>query len=194
MFSIKTKSEERHVHALIQNIADIPGGVTINASELIAGGILEEGSVIGKDASGVAHVIKGAAVCEAAKANATSIKVKKGSHIKAGDFVTDGNAAVAVASVDSSSSNLYDTITVTLNGSTGLEALTTSSVLEQATAAVASGAALSYEPIAMVAEAYDVRDGENLWVPAVVFGTFKKSLVPPVSDAVLAKLKGIVLL
>lgn len=198
MFSIKTKGEERYVHALIQNIADIPGGVTIKESELVAGGILNEGAVIGKDSAGVAHVIKAAAVYENASANATSIKIKKGSHFKAGEFVTDGTKAVAIASVDTSSSALYDTLTVTLNGAegsqSGLGALTTASVLEQAKAAATSGAQLYYEPLAMVAEAYEVKAGENLWVPAVVIATFKKSLIPPVSDAVLAKLKGIVLL
>jgi len=194
MFSIKTRGEERHVHALIQNIADIPGGVTIKESELVAGGILQEGAVIGKDAAGIAHVIKGAAVYESANANATSIKIKKGSHLKAGDFITDGSKAVAIASVDTSSSALFDTVTVTLNGETGLGALTTAIVLAQAKAAAESDAELSYEPLAMVAEAYEVKAGENLWVPAVVIATFKKSLIPPVSDAVLAKLKGIVLL
>lgn len=194
MFSIKTKGEERHVHALIQNIADIPGGVTINEAELVAGGILQEGAVIGKDTAGIAHVIKAAAVYEAAGANATSIKIKKGSHFKAGDFVTDGTKAVAIASVDTSSSALFDTLTVTLNETTGLGALTTASVLEQAKAAATKDAQLSYEPLAMVAEAYDVKAGENLWVPAVVIATFKKSLIPPVSDAVIALLKGIVLL
>lgn len=194
MFHIKTKGENRYVHALIQNVADIPGGVTIGVTDLVDRGILKEGTVVGFDAAGIARVIKSASVYEKADANATSIKISKGSHFKAGDFLTDGTKAVAIASIDSGSSNVFDTVTLTLNDSKGLGALAEGDVLEQAKAAADSGAELAYDPAAMTAEAYEVKAEENLWVPAVVIGTFKKSLIPPVSKAVLAKLKGIVLL
>lgn len=193
-FNIKVKGEDRHVHAVIQNIADIPGGVTINVAELVPGSILQEGSVVGFDTNGIAHVIKSAAVYEEAAANATSIKIKKGSQFKAGDFVTDGSKAVAIAAVDTSSSALFDTITVTLNESAGLAKLAAGTAITQAKAAATSNAAVAYEPVAMIPDAFDVKASENLWVPAVVIGTFKKSLIPPMSAAVYAKLKGIVLL
>ena len=46
MFHIKTKGENRYVHALIQNVADIPGGVTIGVTDLVDRGVLKEGTVV----------------------------------------------------------------------------------------------------------------------------------------------------
>lgn len=195
MFSIKIKGEDRIVHALIQNIADIPGGVTVAVADLVPNSILKEGTVIGFDEAGIAHVIKSASVAEEAAANATTIKISKGSNLKAGDFVTDGKgAAVAVASIDTNSSNLYDTITITPNDDAGFAKLVQGAVITLAKTASKTAAALKFEPVAMVADSYEVKPEENLWVPAVVMGTFKKSLIPPVSADVLAKLKGIILL
>lgn len=195
MFSIKVKGEDRIVHALIQNIADIPGGVTIDVSELVPGSILKEGTVIGGiDNAGVAHVIKSAAVAVEAAANATTINIEKGSNLKVGDFVSDGKAAVAIAAIDTTSSNIYDTITITPNDADGLSKLVKGAVITQAKSASKTTAAVKYTPVAMAAENYDVKAGENLWIAAVVMGTFKKSLVPPVSEGVLAQLKGIILL
>lgn len=195
MFSIKIKGEDRIVHALIQNIADIPGGVTVAVADLVPNSILKEGSVIGFDEAGIAHVIKSASVAEEAAANATTIKISKGSNIKAGDVVTDGKgAAVAVAGIDTNSSNLYDTITITLNEDAGLAKLLKGATITLAKSASKTAASLKYEPVAMVADSFEVKADENLWVPAVVMGTFKKSLIPPMSAAVLDKLKGIILL
>lgn len=193
-FTIKTKADNRYVHSLIQNLADVPGGVTICTADLIPGSVLMEGTVVSTvDGAGMVHVLKSAAVYEAASANATEIKVAKGSQFKVGDFVTDGAKAVAISAINTSDSK-FDVLTVSLNSSTGLGALKVGNALEQAAAAASSNAVLKYTPMAMVADLHDVKADDNLWVPAVVIGTFKKSVVPAVSEAVLAKLKGIVLL
>lgn len=192
MFNIKRQGEDIRVHALIQNIADVPGGVTIAVADLVNGAVLAEGSCVGLDSAGVAHVLKAAAVVENADTNATTFKISKGSHFKAGDFVTDGTKSVKITAVDTSSSKLHDVLTVALNTSVGLGALKQGAVLEQAKSA--ADATLAIEPLAMVAESYIVKAEENLWVPAVVIGTFKKAFIPPISQATLAKLKGIVVL
>ena len=194
---ITTQGENRQIHALIQNIADIPGGLTIATADLIPGSILREGTVVStKDQNGLSHVIKTAKVYEAANANATSIKVEKGSQLKVGDIIakTINGAAVAIAAITTSNAS-YDTLTVTLNSSTGLGALTAGDALvEVAEAAAESGAALKYTPLAMVADSHDVLANDNLWIPAIVMGTFKLSVIPAISDDILSKLKGIIVL
>lgn len=84
---IDRKKDERVVHACTHNLADIPNGVTVCSADLIPGGILREGTAIGKGEAGLYHVIKTAKVTEAANNSATAYKVEKGHHFKKGDFV-----------------------------------------------------------------------------------------------------------
>ena len=46
---IDRKQDKRVVHACTHNLADIPNGVTVCSADLVAGGVLQEGTVIGKD-------------------------------------------------------------------------------------------------------------------------------------------------
>lgn len=84
---IDRKKDKRVVHACTHNLADIPNGVTVCSADLVAGGVLQEGTVIGKDEAGLFHAVKTARVTEAATNAATSYKVAKGHHFKKGDFV-----------------------------------------------------------------------------------------------------------
>lgn len=190
------KGENRYVHSLIQNLADIPGGVTVQTSELIHGSVLLEGTVIStKDTAGICHVIKTAKVVATAAKDSTTIKVAKGSQLKVGDILTKtkGKAAVAIKSIDYTDTT-FDLITINLNETTGLEALVAGDALVQAKAAGANGSEFKYKPLAMVGDFHDVKADDNLWVPAVVIGTFKASVIPAISTELLAELKGIVVL
>lgn len=177
--TIHKKNEQRYVHSLIQNLADVPGGVTVSTADLIPGTPLNEGAYVGKkDSAGVCHVIKTAQVYENASSSATSYKIAKGSQLKVGDVVTvgAGKAAYAIATIDRDSSALFDTITVP----TTLGAATKGTTLVQAKAAGSSAAVEA--PLGRVADFHDVVANDNLWVPVVVIGTFHADLVPAAAD------------
>ena len=99
---IKRQSDTRIVHACTHNVADIPNGVTVKSAELIPGTILKEGTAIGLGADGLYHVVKTAKVTEAVGSSGTSIKVAKGHHFKAGDYVMSAlnGKAYAITAID----------------------------------------------------------------------------------------------
>ena len=177
MLKIDRKQDKRIVHACTHNLADIPNGVTVCSSELVAGGILQEGTAIG---AGLYHVVKTARLTEAATATTKGYKVAKGHHFKEGDFVMlkKGAKAYAVTSINKSET-LYDTITV---GTTLGEVAAVGATLMQAAAQSADTAsALKYAPKALVGDSYDVEALSNHFVSAVTIGQFKESVIPAIS-------------
>ncbi len=189
---IKRQSDTRIVHACTHNLADIPNGVTIKSAELIAGGILKEGSAIGLGSDGLYHVVKTAKVVEAVGSTGTTIKVAKGHHFKTGDVIMAevNGKAYAISAIDTTSQATYDTITI----GTTLGAIAKDAVLMLAAGAGASGSAFKYTPKALTGDHYDVKSLENHLVSAVTIGQFKESNIPPISSAILSALKGIVLI
>ncbi len=190
---IKRQSDTRVVHACTHNLADIPNGVTVSSKELIPGTHLKEGSAIGLGSDGLYHVVKTAEVLEAVAASGTAIKVAKGHHFKAGDFVMAAinGKAYAISAIDTTSDPTYDTITI----GTAIGAVAKGAVIMLADAEHASsGAAFKYTPKALTGDHYDVKALENHLVSAVTIGQFKQSVIPPISDAILSALKGIVLI
>lgn len=186
--TIHRKGESRYVHSLIQNLADVPGGVTIATADLIPGTILNEGAYVGKpDSAGICHIIKSAQIYEAAGASATSYKIAKGSQLKVGDVVTTGagKAAYAITAINTTEA-LYDTITV----GTTLGAATKGATIIQVATAGASAAVAA--PLGRLVEFYNVKAGDNIFAPVVVIGTFHKELAPA-NESLDAKLPGIVL-
>ena len=177
---IDRKKDERVVHACTHNLADIPNGVTVCSADLIPGGILREGTAIGKGEAGLYHVIKTAKVTEAANNSATAYKVEKGHHFKKGDFVMLKVGAKAYA------------ITV---GTTLGEAVNVGDALVQASAQSASTtSAFKYAPKALVGDSYEVKALDNHLVVAVTIGQFKESVIPAQSGDIKAALPGIVLI
>ena len=190
---IDRKKDERVVHACTHNLADIPNGVTVCSADLIPGGILREGTAIGKGEAGLYHVIKTAKVTEAANNTATAYKVEKGHHFKKGDFVMlkVGAKAYYINSIDTSETT-YDTITV---GTTLGEAVKVGDALVQASAQSASNtSAFKYAPKALVGDSYEVKALDNHLVVAVTIGQFKESVIPPQNGDIKAALPGIVLI
>ena len=98
MFTITRKSDSRVLRAFVHKLADIPNGVTVATTELVNGGILPEGAIVGKDSStGVYHLIKTAVLAANAANDATTYTVKKGHHFKVGDFISAGIGKKAYA-------------------------------------------------------------------------------------------------
>ena len=190
MLKIQRKQDKRVIHACTHNIADIPNGVTVKSAELVSGSVLAEGTAIGKASDGLYHVVKTAKVVEAVAAAGKAIKVAKGHHFKVGDFImsaVDGKA-YAITAIDTTDS-ASDTITIgTAIGAIEKDAV----IIEAAAEAAESGAAFKYTPQALTGDSYDVVELGNHLVSAVTIGQFKESVIPPISDAIKAALKGIV--
>lgn len=196
---IDRKQDKRVVHACTHMLADIPNGVTVCSSELVAGGILQEGTALGgKDAAGLYHVVKTARLTEDATATTKAYKVAKGHHFKVGDFIMlkVGAKAYKITSINTSET-LYDTINV---GTTLGEAATAGAALVLAAAESAdttsadTTSAFKYVPKAMTGDSYDVEALNNHFVTAVTIGQFKESVIPAVSDDIKAALPGISLI
>jgi len=190
--TIKRKEDKRVVHACTHNVADIPNGVTVKSAELVSGSILKEGTAIGKGSDGLYHVVKTAEAVEAVAASGTSIKIAKGSHFKVGDFVmiAVNGKAYAITAIDTTEAT-YDTVTI----GTAIGAIAKGGVIMLADAEHAStGAAFKYTPKALTGDSYDVEALSNHLVSAVTIGQFKESVIPPINDAILGALKGIVLI
>ena len=190
--TIKRKEDKRVVHACTHNLADIPNGVTVKSAELVSGSILKEGTAIGKGSDGLYHVEKTALVVEAVAASGTSVKIAKGSHFKVGDFVMSAvnGKAYAITAIDTTNAT-YDTVTIgTAIGSIAKNAIIMLADGEHAS----SGAAFKFAPKALTGDSYDVEALSNHLVSAVTIGQFKESVIPPINDAILGALKGIVLI
>ena len=190
--TIKRKEDKRVVHACTHNLADIPNGVTVKSAELVSGSILKEGTAIGKGSDGLYHVEKTALVVEAVAASGTSVKIAKGSHFKVGDFVMSAvnGKAYAITAIDTTNAT-YDIVTIgTAIGSIEKNAIIMLADGEHAS----SGAAFKFAPKALTGDSYDVEALSNHLVSAVTIGQFKESVIPPINDAILGELKGIVLI
>ena len=185
-----TKTEGTELHPLFFKIFDdIPGGVTLKASDLkTATEELEAGAIIGEDGStsGLYHLIKTAEVYEDVSSG-TDIKVEKEHEFKVGDFISNGNSSSAITAIDADET-AYDTITVT-NGF----ACNDGDILYQSTSegTEAADVALKYTPSAITKNtvakitytASGSRTETNVTVAAVVRGTVNESLLPFVVHA-----------
>ena len=190
--TIKRKEDKRVVHACTHNLADIPNGVTVKSAELVSGSILKEGTAIGMGSDGLYHVEKTALVVENVAASGTSVKIAKGSHFKVGDFVMSAvnGKAYAITAIDTTNAT-YDTITL----GTAIGEIVKNAIIMLADGEHASsGAAFKFAPKALTGDSYDVEALSNHLVSAVTIGQFKESVIPPINDAILGALKGIVLI
>ena len=112
--TVKKKSDIAVASRIVKRIADIPGGVTVKNAE-IPGDVLKDATVISApDDNGITHLVKWAVVQAAAAANATAIRVLKGSDIKVGETLAVDNPRCipsAIAVIDTTKTG-YDTVTL----------------------------------------------------------------------------------
>lgn len=194
MFTITRKSDSRVLRAFVHKLADIPNGVTVATTELVNGGILPEGAIVGKDSStGVYHLIKTAVLAADAANDATTYTVKKGHHFKVGDFISAGigKKAYAITAIATNSGDATcDDLTV---GTTLGVAISAGEAIVQAAAqATGNTSALKYAaPYAVVGDSYNVVAGTNIFAQAWLIGVIKGALAPAAPADVIAKVPGV---
>ena len=92
-------------------VSEKPGGGLVKNPEFD----LKPGLAMGQDAaSGLYVPIKGYRLVTECKESDTTIKIAKGSGIKKGDVIAHGKVGVACTEVDTTTSDDYDVVTVTM--------------------------------------------------------------------------------
>ena len=112
--TVKKKSDIAVASRIVKRIADIPGGVTVKNAE-IPGDVLKDATVISApDTNGITHLVKWAVVQAAAAADATAIRVLKGSDIKVGETLAVDNPRCIPAAITeiTTSATGYDAVTL----------------------------------------------------------------------------------
>jgi len=133
-------------------LEDVAGGVTFDVDDLpTAIEFLEEGVMLTEDCStdGLYHVCKTLKTYAEIAVSAVSITVLKAHLFVVGDFITNGQVSTAITAIDTTTSALYDTITITATLD-ATEAVPISTVLYQGSSettntATASTAAVTDE-------------------------------------------------
>lgn len=194
MLKITRKSDSRILRAFVHKVADIPNGVTVATTGLVPGVALQEGAVVGRNSTtGVFHLVKTAVLAANAAADATTYTVKKGHHFKVGDFImlAVGAKAYAITAISTNSGDsTLDDITV---GTTLGAAASAGACIMQATAQSASNtSALPLSaPYAVLGDSYDVVADTNIFAEAWLIGVVKAAMAPAISDAIKAKVPGV---
>jgi hypothetical protein len=182
------ETETRNIDPFDTKLEVIPGGVCVAITDLGTGATeIKPATPIGKGSSGMFNVVKSAVVYAEAGDTAVTIQVNKGHLFKVGNkvFATVGSKNYAITAIDTTTSALYDTITI---GTTLGAVLAAASVIYEgvATEGAATGAFL-YTPYALVGVGFDfvAGSGENHFCQAVVRGSVKTALMPNGAGAAL---------
>ena len=163
------------------------GGMVKNPSfDILAG------TAIGLDSNGAYCPIKAFRVVEAAESGATTIKIAKGSGVAVNDIIATGTTGVKCTAVDTTTSDNYDVVTVSLG-----VALTKGQELYQSS--VESEEATQSEPAVLATPIYTplylignkVFAGEGDQRVRFINGANIRKETAPVADEVVALMSGI---
>jgi hypothetical protein len=178
------KSDSPDVLVFTSKIEDIPGGITVAVKDLSQPRIYAA-TPVGKDESGLYHVVKTAKIQTATDAATdTAYKVAKGHNFKVGDVLASGAKGYAITAIDTTAAD-YDLLTV----GTTLGAAAVGDILYEGSKAAATGVTFKYTPEALTGETFDVVEGDNHSVGAIVRGSVvKANIVAPISDAIVSAL------
>ena len=182
-----TKRKDSNLpRVFVHKIADVRGGVSVAVADLNVD-FLAEGRPISAPVSGVSHVVKYAQVQANVTDSAVKIKVLKGHDFKVADVIcaAENGAAYAITAI-STSNAAYDELTI---GTTLGVAIAKDAFIFEAAEAGASGAALKYEPLALVGTGKPVISGHNIDTDAWCIGVTKGNSLPAL---IAGKLKGII--
>lgn len=116
---------------------------------------VQKSVAVGKNDSGQYAPIKAYRLVEAAAADATTIKIAKGSGVKKGDVLATGTKGVACTEVDTTTSPDYDVVTVALG-----VAIDAGKVLYQAKAASATKAEPALTPLYVLGTFVPANEGD----------------------------------
>ena len=145
-------------------LEDIPGGITLISADLktattevLLGALVEY-----TESDGTCHLVKTAEVYSTYTAAATTIKVKKNHEFVVGDFISNGLVATAITAIDTTTSTLYDDLTIT--AALDVEDIAADYVLYQGASETTAGATAATALVEDVADAtltLSVPDGTN---------------------------------
>lgn len=114
---IETLTAPREVNPIVQNVGDIPGGMTLKPDNM-GGEYVLAGSPLcktynGGSLDGMVEVVKTAEV-HTSYTSGTSILVKKGHHFEVGNGIAQEGmtASDTITAIDKTTSALYDTFTI----------------------------------------------------------------------------------
>lgn len=170
--TIKKRADVSTKKVFLHRVADIPGGISIKASEL-GGAILEEGTPVGAPVNGVCSVAKSAKVLTAVLEAGTAIEIAKGSHFKVGDLVmaAAGAKAYAITAIDKSNS-AKDVLTI----GTAIGVIAKDAIIYQATAEAADDtSALKVTAKAIIGTSAIVDPTSNITADAWVIAVTKNN-------------------
>lgn len=187
---VRRQKDVKQLHCIEHRIADIPGGVTVDISTLVAGSILSEGTPIAKGSGELYNVVKTATLTKAAAAADVIFEVKKGSQFKVGDFFAGkkGAKAYAITAI-----NRDDPAKDVITLGTALGALPLGTTVFEAKAESATTTSdFKNVAFAVVGESHNVEANENLLVSAMVIGVVRESKAPASSAEIKAAMPAIV--
>jgi len=176
---VKKESGAKYDPVFLQIITDIPGGVTIKTNRFPdAIKEIKKGALLNASASslGLYNVIKSVRLTAEHESGATLLLVEAPHLFIAGEYIKLGVEAVTIARV-SATAIILQTIGSYADIASG-------SVIEEASAAALSGAAVKYAASAFLRDTIEIRkDGvatvlDNIFAGAVVRGTVDESELP----------------
>jgi len=177
----KLSDTERSL-AVEKILEDIPGGCVIEKDDIpTSSSGIKEGTLVGKDSSGIYHIIKTAKVAVAVSTDDTDIVVYDNNEFKVGDYIgtsASGEASgVAITAIVASGAGRH-LLTATWNGPD----VAASGLIVQASGLGHSN--YKYE-VAGVLTNYCERDKENTGGGVMVRGRVREKLMPYYIDDLL---------
>ncbi|MBK8807771.1 MAG: hypothetical protein IPO21_14450 [Bacteroidales bacterium] len=186
--TVKKSSDINIVSRFASNkgkVADIPSGVSIKTSELVAGTILLDATAIGRASSGLCSVLKSAKALTGTTTTVIKVEGNK-SQFKVGEkiFSLVGGKHYAITAISAPTAGVID-ITV---GTAIDDPLANGGFIYQNAAATdgATGAAFLVTPVAITGTAFEVDITSNQSVDAWVIGAVKYGTV---GSAILSALR-----
>lgn len=162
---IERKQEETPATSILHKVADIPNGVTIKTSGLLAGTVISEATPLYLDSGGLYAAIGTARVVENAAANAVNYSVAKGHNFLVGQKIYKDDATdVDISAINTSNA---DKDIITVSATLGVKAV--GSKLTQGDVA---------KTIAITGEPHTVETGKNIFSSAWVIAVVNKNMSP----------------
>jgi hypothetical protein len=187
MLKISKSKDSRIVKAILHRLADVPGGVTVKTAELGGSALLEGTPLAYLADDGMYHVTKTALIVEDVAADATTISIAKGSHLKVGDKIgTEGANGQAITAIDKTDAS-KDVVTVGTTLGVAITAASKTVAYETAGA----NKIVKYVPTCIAGQNADVVASDNLFVDAQVIAVVRAVNAPAVNDTLKSTLKGI---
>ena len=183
---IRRRDEEGTKPIFLSILEDIPGGVTIDTTELPSPrpDLLEIGQLL-SGSGGAWNVCKSAFLSREKTANATAIVVRSGHLFKVGDFVMLDGQGTAVTISAISDNGITSHISLASNRLRNLAV--SGGIIDEANSAVSTNAVVKYPANGMLRATVRTRDNfrgdlDNITGAVVIRGSVKENLMPfPVS-------------